>query len=167
MLDIKIRQYNPSDLEQCRTLWEELTQHHQKIYNDPSIGGDTPGLYFDEHLARIGPERIWVAEYSGDLVGLIGLIVDGEEAEVEPVVVASDYRNNGIGRALLNHVIEEARTLGVRYLNVKPVARNVEALSFFYNQGFQILGHIQLFMDFKESDTWKQGPDLFGCPFKY
>jgi hypothetical protein len=29
------------------------------------IGGDDPGLCFDEHLARVGPERLWVAERGG------------------------------------------------------------------------------------------------------
>ena len=39
----------------------ELTDHHQQIYDDPSIGRDDPGNGFDDYLAT--PERIasWVA----------------------------------------------------------------------------------------------------------
>jgi GNAT superfamily N-acetyltransferase len=167
MSDFKIRQYEPSDLEQCRSLWEELTQHHRDIYEDPFIGGETPGLYFDEHLARVGPEYIWVAEHEATIVGFTGLIMEDKEAEVEPLVVRGEYRNQGIGRALLDHVIKEAQSRGIRYLNVRPVARNLSALSFFYEQGFQTLGHIQLFMDFEDSKTWKSGITLFGYSFKY
>ena len=167
MVDITIRQYNPSDLEECRQLWEELTIRHREIYDDPSIGGDNPGIYFDEHLSQVGPERIWVAEYDGGIVGFTGLIVNEEEAEVEPLIVASRQRGKGIGGALLSHIIEEGKKLGVRYLNVRPVARNDKALQFFYNHGFQILGHIQLFMDFEKADTWKSGITLLGCSFKY
>jgi hypothetical protein len=60
MGDITIRQYDLSDLEGCRALWVELTQRHREIYNDPTIGGDSPGLYFDKHLAQTGSKCLWV-----------------------------------------------------------------------------------------------------------
>jgi N-acetylglutamate synthase-like GNAT family acetyltransferase len=169
MSDVTIRQYIPSDLDRCRALWTELTQHHRNIYDDPTIGGDTPGLYFDEHLARVGPEHVWVAEHDGQVVGCVGLIVDDQEAEMEPVVVAAAHRGRGIGRALVNRVIEAAKKLEVRYLSVKPVARNLEAISFFYDSGFRTLGHVQLFMELQPSTrgTWKSEFELFGRTFKY
>jgi ribosomal protein S18 acetylase RimI-like enzyme len=169
MSDVVIRQYHPSDLEECRTLWVELTQRHRELYNDPTIGGDTPGFYFDKHLARVGPEWLWVAEHEGEVVGLVGLIVDDREAEVEPIVVAATHRDKGIGRDLLNRMVEEAKKLGVRYLSVKPVARNAEAISFYYGFGFQTLGEIEMFMDLGAPmpGTWKPGPELFGHSFQY
>jgi ribosomal protein S18 acetylase RimI-like enzyme len=169
MTGITIRQYHPSDLEECRALWVELTQRHREIYNDPTIGGDNPGLYFDKHLARVGPGRLWVAEHEGEVVGLVGLIVDDREAEVEPIVVATTHRDKGIGRDLLSRMVEEAKKLGVRYLSVKPVARNVEAISFYYDFGFQTLGEIEMFMDLgaPAPGTWEPGPALFGHFFKY
>jgi hypothetical protein len=65
MAEVAIRPYRPTDLEACRALWVELVQRHREIYQDPSIGGDDPGLYFDRHLAQVGAERIWVAECAG------------------------------------------------------------------------------------------------------
>jgi GNAT superfamily N-acetyltransferase len=163
------RSYQPSDLEACRALWVELTERHRAIYDSPSIGGEDPGLYFDEHLARVGAERVWVAERAGQVVGLVGLIVEGQEAEVEPIVVTSACRSEGIGQALLERVLEEARGLGVRYLNVKPVARNLEAIAFYYDFGFRTLGEIEMFIDLRTppSDVWKPGPELFGHSFDY
>ena len=169
MNDFTIRPYTPSDLAQCRVLWAELTQHHRDIYGDPSIGGATPGLYFDTHLARVGPERIWVAEQDGRIIGLTGLIVEGQEAEVEPLVVASASRRQGIGRALVKHVQEEAKRLQVRTLSVRPVARNADAISFFHASGFGVLGHIELFMDLEDrtASPWKSGLALLGRLFQY
>ena len=169
MSDAAIRQYGPSDLDRCRALWVELTQYHRVLYDDPSIGGDAPGLYFDRHLARVGPDRIWVAERDGQVAGFAGLIVDGQEAEVEPIAVASAHRGQGIGRALLQHVIEESVKLGVRYLSVKPVARNLEAISFYYEAGFRTLGQVEMFMELRPSapGTWKSGLELFGYSFEY
>lgn len=169
MDNITIRSYASSDLKACRALWVGLTQHHRDIYGDASIGGDTPEFYFDRHLARVGPEHIWVAECAGRILGLVGLILNGQEAEVEPIVVASEHRGKGIGRSLLNHAIEKARELQVRYLSIKPVARNVKAISFFYDSGFRTLGQVELFMDLRPPapDAWKPGPELFGCSFEY
>jgi GNAT superfamily N-acetyltransferase len=83
--------------------------------------------------------------------------------------VGSDARNAGIGRQLVEHAVEQARDLGVLCLSVKPVARNKEAIAFFYDAGFRTLGHIQLFMWLGDSfpAQWKTGPELFGKPFEY
>jgi len=163
---LKIRTYQPADRKQCRDLWKELTVWHRKIYQDPTIGGEHPEHYFDEHLAKVGPERLWVAAYDSQVVGFIGLVVEEVEAEIEPLIVSENYRYKGIGMQLLRIAISEARTLGVKFLKVKPVARNVQAIKFFYNQGFKSLGHIDMFLDFCDY-KWKQGPKLFECEFNF
>ncbi|MHC4728632.1 MAG: GNAT family N-acetyltransferase [Planctomycetota bacterium] len=164
-----VRSYKPADLERCRFLWAEMTQRHRYIYDDPSIGGDNPGLEFDAHLSRVGSERVWVATSGEEIIGFVSLILDDEQAEVEPIVVSSQHRGRGIGQKLLNHAIEQAKKLGVLCLSVKPVARNEEAIAFFYNAGFKILGHIQLFMWLGPSSPgqWRPGPKLFGKSFDY
>ena len=47
-------------------------------------------------------------------------------------------------------------------------ARNLPAISFFYRQGFELLGRPELSMDLQtpDSDHWKPGPEVFGCSFK-
>jgi ribosomal protein S18 acetylase RimI-like enzyme len=144
-----------------------MTQRHRDIYDDPSIGGDDPGLEFDKHLSRVGSERIWVASSGEEIVGLVSLIQDDQQAELEPIVVSSQHRGRGIGQELLNHAIEQAKILGVLCLSVKPVARNEEAISFFHDAGFKVLGHIQLFMWLGPSSPgqWRPGPELYGKPF--
>ncbi len=163
MTEVIIRQYKQADLESCRSLWTELVQRHRDIYKDQTIGGEEPGLHFDKHLSRVGDENIWVAERDGTVVGMVGLIREDEE-EVEPIVVASEYRNEGIGSMLLERTIEKARELGIRYLSIRPVARNSEAISLFYRTGFKSLGHIELVMDIQQEPgiEWRPGPNIFG-----
>ncbi len=165
---VVIRQYGPADLTACRGLWVELTQWHRDIYRDLKIGGSDPGRLFDEHLERVGPENIWVAEVSGRVVGLAGLIPDKGEPELEPLVVSETHRRLGIGRRLVEAVIEKAREGGARFLRVRPTARNELALRVFHGLGFGILGHIELLMDFSEGThaTWRRGEELAGVEFK-
>ena len=167
MSRVEIRLYKESDLDICRELWLELTLVHRSIYNDPAIGGDDPGAGFDKHVALAGPKRIWVAEAKGEVIGMVGLLVGDEEAEIEPLVVAEAYQGKGIGRALLDHAVEEANKTDIKYLSVKPVARNTEAISFFHHSGFGTVGHIQLFMDLKGKGTWIPELEIFGNRFNY
>ncbi|MBN1452907.1 MAG: GNAT family N-acetyltransferase [Anaerolineales bacterium] len=173
-MNVHIRLYTPADLHSCHSLWEELTQRHRDIYADPTIGGDEPGLFFDRHLAQVGTERIWVAELDNQVVGLVRLMVDEREADedvgvVEPIVVARSHQGLGIGRALLAHMVSEAKKLGMHFLSVKPVARNKEAIFLYHACGFQILGEIEMVMELQPSapDTWKTGLEIFGHVFKY
>ncbi|MGH2684490.1 MAG: GNAT family N-acetyltransferase, partial [Actinomycetota bacterium] len=90
-----VREYEPADLTACRRLWVELTEHHRRLFDDPTIGGDEPGAYFDTYLAD--PTRVasWVAVVDGHVVGLTGLLDHGGHGEVEPIVVSEARRARG------------------------------------------------------------------------
>ncbi len=168
-MSILIRSYRPADLAACRELWRELTQRHRDIYNDSTIGGADPGLYFDQYLTRPNLGGVWVAEQDAAVVGLCGLLLDGTEGEIEPIVVSAARRSRGIGRRLLRHLIAEAKRRGLKFLNIRPVARNAEAITLFHRAGFRTLGHIQMFTDLRpaKKGKWRTGVDLHGNPFRY
>lgn len=164
-----IRDYQPGDYDMCRALWTELTERHREIYGDPGIGGDDPGQGFEAYLANPNRRASWVVEIRGEIVALAGLIVTGREGEIEPVVVSSRYRSRSIGTMLVRHVVEQARCMRVSYLEVRPVARNKEAISFFVKSGFDLLGHIDLFQDFSGThrSKWKSGVSIHGHELGY
>ncbi|MFZ0966280.1 MAG: GNAT family N-acetyltransferase [Candidatus Bathyarchaeia archaeon] len=39
------------------------------------------------------------------MVGLVGLIVEGNEAEIEPLIVSKTYRSKGIGKQLIGTMV--------------------------------------------------------------
>ncbi|MHC4957816.1 MAG: GNAT family N-acetyltransferase [Planctomycetota bacterium] len=169
MATIAIRAYRPDDLESCRELWRELTQRHRDIYGNQGIGGDDPGAYFDAtYLKDPKLAGAWVAERDGAVVGLTGMLVDGDEAEVEPVVVSAAHRSAGIGGRLIEHVIEDAKARGLGSIKIRPVARNAEAIRCFFRHGFDVLGHVEMFQKLKPSDQeWVGAIDLHGNPCRY
>ena len=167
--DILVRDYVTGDYRAGRRLWVELTEHHRRIYGDPTIGGDDPGAGFDDYLTMPARVSSWVAEADGAVVGLTGLLDRGSSGEVEPVVVAEAFRSRGVGRLLLDRAAGEAVARGYEYLAIRPVARNVSAIRRFYQAGFRTLGgHVDLTMDLGERrHRWLDGADLHGLDFQY
>ena len=101
------------------------------------------------------------------MVGLAGLIP--EASELEPVVVSEQHRGQGIGRLLAEAVISAAREGGARTIQVRPVGRNVEAVRFFHELGFDILDQLQLRVDLveRERDPWIPGERLADRDFRF
>ena len=168
-MNITIREYQERDLNSCKELWRELTQRHRDIYMDSSIGGEDPAIHFEFYLSKNNLAGLWVAEEGTMVVGMAGLLLNGEEAEIEPIVVQTEFRSRGIGTQLIEMVKLEARARGVGYLSLRPVARNVEAILCFYRAGFSLLGHIDMFLDLNEDDgqAWTDGITIHGCQFQF
>lgn len=124
-------------------------------------------MFFDEHLRRAGAKRIWVAERRDEVVGLVGLLVEREDAEIEPLVVTRSTRGHGVGRALVKQAVAAAKGVrGVKFVSVRPVARNKEAIEFFRKQGLANIGRVELFMDLA-GRKWKKGLQVHDLEFGY
>jgi ribosomal protein S18 acetylase RimI-like enzyme len=161
-----IRRYRPDDLADCRSLWADLTDWHRRLYADPTIGGDDPGAGFDAHLAEVGPERIWVAEQDGRVVGLAGMIVSGRKVELEPLSVRAGCRGLGVGRELAEAVIAAAREEGARQDIVRPTGRNAEAIRVFHTLGFDVISRVELVFDLTDDERWREGEAIAGRTFR-
>ena len=162
---MRVRRYEARDADACRLLWTELTEWHRRIYDRPSIGGEDPAAAFDDHAADA---ELWVAEEHGRVVGLAGLLLDGDRGEIEPVVVAEAARGAGVGRALVEAVVAACRTRGLRQLRVRPVARNAAAVAFFHGLGFDVIGRVDLLVDLvpRDEGPWADGERLAGRDFR-
>lgn len=165
-----IRPYHPDDACACRALWADLVQVHRTIYEDDTIGGPDPGSHFDSYRQDPSLAGIWVADQRSKVIGMTGLLLkDGNEGELEPLIVARYYRRGHVGRQLVEKVLAEAKTRGLRHLCVQPVARNVDAIRFFVRSGFRIAGRLELFMDLQAypRKIWKPGLTIHGEDVEY
>jgi len=163
-----VRPYRPADHHAGRQLWAELVEHHRALYDDPTFGGSDPGVGFERYLTRLDLSGVWVAEREGaGVVGLVGLVLDGPDGRIEPVVVASRFRGQGIGRALLDRVAEEARRRGLARLVVKPQSRNVEALRSLHGAGYDVLSAVELAVELRpRPDVRRETIEFHGHRFQ-
>jgi GNAT superfamily N-acetyltransferase len=168
MTDVAIRPYRPTDHGAGRRLWVELAEQHRELYEDPGFGGADPGAAFEDYLTRLDLSGVWVADHQRDgVVGLVGLIMTGRHGEVEPVVVAASHRGQGIGRALLGQVAEEARKRSLARLTVTPESRNLEALHCLHAAGYDVVSAVELTLDLRPREhAWRAGIDLDNLRFR-
>ena len=68
--------------------------------------------------------------------GLEGDNCFGHKAELLDVVIREPHRGNGYGRALLDHVENEARASGAYCLYVATYAGNDDSMKFYIDRGF-------------------------------
>jgi len=59
-------------------------------------------------------DRFWVAENQNRVVGVAGMERYGESGLLRSVAVAPDWRGSGIGRTLVDRVLDEGRAAGIR-----------------------------------------------------
>lgn len=58
-------------------------------------------------------DRFWVAEHEGRVIGVAGMERYGNGGLLRSVAVAPDWRGSGIGRVLVERVLDEGRAEGI------------------------------------------------------
>lgn len=92
--------------------------------------------------------RVFVAELNGKLVGTYELLImdnlakrGRKSAIVEDVAVAESNRGCGIGRMLMQHAMQQARTTGCYKLVLSSNLRRAGAHAFYESLGFEKHGY--------------------------
>lgn len=90
---------------------------------------------------RMKKDAIWIVANSGrTLVGVAQLSFESDAAKVSEICVAQGRTGKGIGRALLEACVQEARSAGKPRILVTGIdSRNLGARGFLVHLGFRIL----------------------------
>lgn len=134
-MQITFREFRAGDAEAFRALNEQwigkyfgLEEEDLKVLNNPG-----------KHILQPGG-RIYFTQLDGEVAGCCALIVNGERSyELAKMAVREDLRNQGIGKALLAHVIEAARSLRAHKLTLGTNSRLTNAIHLYESVGFQRL----------------------------
>ena len=80
---------------------------------------------------------LWLARAGDEAVGCVALRpLPGSVGEVKRMYVAPEWRGRGVGRALLETLIERARTLGYMRLRLGTLADMTRAQALYRSLGF-------------------------------
>ena len=77
-----------------------------------------------------------VAETDSRIVGYAGMWSIFDESHITNVAVDSEYRRQGIGKAIMEHMVEAAKSRGATSMTLEVRANNTAAQTLYFNMGF-------------------------------
>ncbi len=115
----------------------------------------TPEMFWSE-LSH--PETRWyvVAENpeTMDVVGYAGLLAPGSEADVQTIAVAPHTQGQGVGRVLLDALIDQARERSATSLLLEVRADNDAAIKLYSRRGFERIAIRRRYYQPGDIDAW-------------
>jgi GNAT superfamily N-acetyltransferase len=136
--DIQLQQVR--DLKRAFLDWQRQTYHERldliEKYFDPKV--------FEDELAslpgKFAPPSGWLllAYYDGIPAGTVALRDLGNQiCEMKSMFVEPQFHGKGIGRALAEALIEQARTIGYTRMRLDTGPRQIPAQMLYRSLGFQ------------------------------
>ncbi|MEZ5480302.1 MAG: GNAT family acetyltransferase [Thiolinea sp.] len=127
-MNLLIRNYRDSDRAALIQLWQQV------FPNDPPH--NEPGKVLAEKLAV--DDLIFVAEQDGQLCAACMAGYDGHRGWLYAVAVAAEYRRQGVGRQLIEQVLQTLAERGCGKVNLQIRADNTAVAAFYRELGFAV-----------------------------
>ncbi len=81
-----------------------------------------------------------IDESTNNILGFVGIKTIFNEADLMNIVIRKSSRNCGIATKLLNHVISEAKLLGITVIHLEVESNNYPAIKLYEKFGFKKVG---------------------------
>jgi GNAT superfamily N-acetyltransferase len=142
---LRIRKAKKGDIEWIVDMAREFELYLLDI-DDSLIQEPPPKEVFKRVLLKgFGDEKhsIFVAEKDGRLTGFADNCVypeflhGGMSAYLHNIFVREGYRGQGIGKALLDTMVEEAKARGAVAIHVPVKTKNIKAIEFYMKRGIR------------------------------
>jgi ribosomal protein S18 acetylase RimI-like enzyme len=126
-MNFDIREMTVDDYDEALALWKATEEI------DLSDGDDREGVALC--LAR-NPGLSFVARVDKKLIGAVLCGHDGRRGYLYHLTVVRQYRNKGVGRALVDRCLSALKKAGIRKCNIFLYSHNHEAKAFWEHGGW-------------------------------
>jgi ribosomal protein S18 acetylase RimI-like enzyme len=133
----------PEDLNQVNELFTEyMTWVYLRLNEEHGIDIDVQSKVAQDltelHMFAPPSGRLALVMHGSELVGMGCLKSIGDElGEIKRMYVRPQFRGRGIGRELLEHLVQQAKTIGFRHLRLDSTKFMDIALSLYRSFGFE------------------------------
>ncbi|MDB5886914.1 MAG: GCN5-related N-acetyltransferase [Polaromonas sp.] len=142
-----IRRLQPSDAPLYRAFrLRGLREHPDAFTSGFEEENRRPLLDSEKRLASAGAEKLWGGfSADGALAGMVGLSHETRahnrhKATLVGLYVAAEFTGQGLGRALVQTAVQDARASGVELLVLTVTKGNRRAGSLYDDAGFAVFG---------------------------
>ncbi|MDO9282973.1 MAG: ribosomal protein S18-alanine N-acetyltransferase [Methylotenera sp.] len=108
---------------------DAIMQIEPHIYSHPWTRGNFSDSLKSEHIA-------WVLERDEKIIGYALMMMVLDEAHLLNLSIAKAYQKQGLGRYLLEHMIQTAQKLKAANMFLEVRSSNISAISLYENIGF-------------------------------
>jgi ribosomal protein S18 acetylase RimI-like enzyme len=158
---VEIRRASPADEDALRT----LDRANWSTLSSPVPVPPPERLFFND---RTGADDVLVALVEGELAGYVKVAPPTDAASnahvqmVHGITVDGAFRRRGVGRALVDAAVAEARARGARRLTLRVLSHNEAALALYESAGFVVEGvqHEEFLLDGRYVDDLLMALDL-------
>ena len=109
----------------------------QSCWSDRSVEGIAELLQRADGISRRGRGLGIVAVVDYRVIGYAQLTVWSRTAEISDLIVAPELRSQGIGSAMILHLVEKARSWAVPHVEIGVAMSNPRALALYRQLGFK------------------------------
>jgi GNAT superfamily N-acetyltransferase len=134
-MTIAIRDYRPSDVNEVRTLVLEAEN-----FGEPFL--ETELLNIKKNTTA-GLGKIFVATLEGEVVGFISLGRRIFALMIDSIIVTRQHQRKGVGRRLVEHAVEYAKSTGYQVLRTDTGTFMDYAIKFYLACGFEPCGYVE------------------------
>ena len=139
---VTIRPARSDDVDAIARLWEALVEYHRELDSDLPPASHQGSIRYARRLVDqldSPTTRVLVAVHDSQIVGyVLGVVVDlaPEIFAQEPsgfladIYVDASQRRKGVGRALVEALVDWFRSNGLRYFEWHAAVQNPEGISF-------------------------------------
>ncbi len=92
-----------------------------------------------------------------EVVGYIIYWHIGEDVQVNNIAVHPGFRGQGVGEALMRHVIEGVKARGATFMTLEVRPSNAAAVTLYKKLGFEILGTRKNYYTHPDEDAYLMG----------
>lgn len=113
---------------------DAVSQLEQECFSEPWLRSQLEDALSDDRI------ELFVALLEGQVVGYAGMSFVLDEGSVTDIAVFPQFRNHGIGRALVQRLKQCSCALGLSFLTLEVRASNGAALALYQSEGFVPVG---------------------------
>lgn len=142
---MNLREIEANETDKLMDCVTQLSQHHNQV--SVHFKGCYPSRPYEDTIhmfyesLKNGQSRIAVVEDGETVVGFSKINMDGTMGKLDYLAVLQEYRQQGIGKQLMDWAIDTFRKNGITRIEVKVVDGN-PAIKLYETYGFQMNAHI-------------------------